>query len=114
MTSLKVGHHQYSVEVHPNLHAPDGDRVKVLGFCDRYGNEQRILLDSKLTGARKAEVLLHEVLHAGWYYGCLGETCEEERAVDVLASVLLTIARDNPWFLPTLDKLSQGKRCALL
>lgn len=105
MISLKIGHRDYTVELHPTI--PETDGVKLIGQCRN--NDGKILLDASLTGSRKAEILLHEVLHACWYFGCLGEECEEERAVDVLASCLVMIQRDNPWFLPALTKLTAGK-----
>lgn len=106
MTTLKLGHLDYEVKVEPDLHHEDGS--KVLGYCNRT-NSQVIAVDSSLKGSRRAEVLLHEVLHACWYFGCLGKESEEERAVDVLASTLVTVARDNPWFLPELQRMAEGK-----
>lgn len=50
-----------------------------------------------IAAERKAEVMIHEVLHACWSVSNLPKSgVEEEQAVEALGIVLTTVIKNNP------------------
>ncbi|MCB1466620.1 MAG: hypothetical protein KDK08_05615 [Rhizobiaceae bacterium] len=64
------------------------------GLCDM--ENQTIWVRQTLKGPRKAEVLLHEILHACWESGSLPDAPDEEHAVNALGIQLTQAMRANP------------------
>lgn len=85
---------------------PEAEHKDIDGWFD-YENG-RIDVAENLTPSVKAEVALHEVLHAAVYVAKLGLSEEdEEKVVSGLAPVLLSVLRDNPSFINTLRKAAK-------
>jgi len=99
--SITVGHMKLRFREMPTDEAQE---KQIDGLFD-YENG-RIDVAEKLTGSVKAEIALHEVLHAAFYVAKL-DTPEEERIVTGLAPVLLSVLRDNPSFINTLRKAAK-------
>jgi hypothetical protein len=66
------------------------------GLCDM--SSLVIGIYEGLVPQRQAEVAFHEILHACWFCGDLGDEAEEEKAVSVLAIQVMQVFRDNPEF----------------
>jgi hypothetical protein len=78
-----------------------------LGRCDRQA--KIIYLDIARRGNEIFNTLLHEILHAAYYYMDISKDCEEEKAVNLLANCLSSIVMDNPQLLGQLDSLIYKK-----
>ena len=89
--SIRVGYRDYTVEEWPANLASVSNRW---GECDRRNLGIRIQQD--LLPAMRAEVLLHEVIHAAYEMGALDEKDGEERIACVLGNQLTQVWRDNP------------------
>jgi hypothetical protein len=64
---------------------------------------QIIRVRDDLQPSRKANVLLHEVLHAAYNIGDLTDTSTEEKTVTVLANQMTQVWRDNPEFIAFME-----------
>jgi len=64
------------------------------GFCNR--QDLHIQVRDALPSSRRAEVFLHEVLHALYERSSFPEAWDEERIVDTLSMHLAAFFRDNP------------------
>jgi len=91
---LRVGHLDYNVV--PS-YAVEGNR----GECD-FANRV-IFVQDRLGDVEKANVLLHEILHAAWDAGDLADVNPEEKIVTILANQLTAIWRDNPDFVRFME-----------
>lgn len=86
--------------------------VKLLGkdFSDagQHCAETRVIRVRKIAPREDANTLIHEILHAAWKYGELGNNDIEERCVTVLANVLTEVIADNPHVMAYLtDALTE-------
>lgn len=97
--SLRVGYLDYTIEDWKPSEAYVNGRY---GECDRHHLVIRVRAD--LPPTRKAETLLHEVLHAAYDMGHVADKDEEEQTVAVLASQLAQIWRDNPDLIRFLEQ----------
>lgn len=97
-TTIRVGHLDYRVEDWTPSEAYVNGRF---GECDKHHLVIRVRAD--LPAQRKAEVLLHEVLHAAWEMGDLSDGCAEEKVVTVLANQMTQVWRDNPEFVSFME-----------
>lgn len=73
----------------------------------RYGEfsslEETIRLATAMSTPRKlAMTLLHEVLHAAWWFMDVQDEYKEEPTVSQLGAGLTLLFCDNPWLLPWL------------
>ena len=89
--SIRVGYRTYAVEDWPAIQASAAARW---GECDPTNLVIRVRVD--LAQMIRAEVLLHEVLHAAYDMGRLEPGADEEKTVSVLANQLAQVWRDNP------------------
>ncbi|MCA3704240.1 MAG: hypothetical protein INF12_14555 [Methylobacterium sp.] len=90
--SVQIGHMRVAVVAMPER---SGSRKDADGWFDY----QRATIEvwDGLAPQVKAEILLHEILHAACIAGNTGlEGDTEERVVNGLAPVLLMLLRDNP------------------
>ena len=67
--------------------------------------EQVIKISKELKPQRKAETLLHEIIHTVFF---MLRKDENEQLVNSMATVLLQIFRDNPALLVLLSSLEQS------
>jgi Zn-dependent peptidase ImmA (M78 family) len=102
--SIKVGPWIYSIN---NMTNDTGEISGALGACNSV--KKRIYIKEKINDQEAAGTLLHEVIHAvfrntGLYQS--GEIAEhEEIIVSQLEIGLLGVIRDNPDFVPYLQRL---------
>jgi len=96
--SIRVGYRDYAVEDWPVALANANARW---GECDRLNCVIRVRDD--LLPKVKAEVLLHEVLHAAYDMGCC-DNSDEEKLVNILGNQLTQIWRDNPEFVSFMSE----------
>lgn len=89
--SVKVGYRVYPIEDWAPAVAEAAGRD---GECHRPQGVIRVRTD--FDPQYVAEVLLHEVLHAGYDMGGLKAEDDEERVVTVLTCQIMQIWRDNP------------------
>lgn len=68
--------------------------AEAYGECSH--EHQTIKVRKTLKGSRKAEVLLHEILHACWEAGSILDNPDEEHAVNSLGIQLTQAMRANP------------------
>lgn len=95
--SLRIGPYDYTVRAVDEL---ESLKTGFSGFCDK--GELEIGIADFIPPQRKAEVALHEVIHACFQTGDLleGEPgFTEEKIVTVLAQQLMQVVRDNPEFV---------------
>lgn len=91
--SIRVGYLDFAVEDWKPSEAHVNGRF---GECDRHHMVIRVRAD--LGPQKKAEVLLHEVLHACYDVGCLSGD-DEEKIVSIFGNQLAQVWRDNPDFV---------------
>lgn len=86
------------------------DEATARGINGEFDYENgKIELAANLVPSVKAEIALHEVLHAAFEVAKLKATEEgEETFVSGLAPVLLSFIRDNPTFLRELAKAAKA------
>ena len=90
-TKIQIGPYPYSIVDWPVAAA---NEAACYGQCDYDKLEIRVRQDLK--PSRKAEVLLHEILHACWEVGTIPANPEEEHAVNALGIHLTNAMRTNP------------------
>ena len=90
--SIRVGYRTYSVELWPEEAATDAG---CYGDCNHIKHRIRI---GEGPPRERASTLLHEVMHAVWTFGCLGQLEDEEHAVSVQSHLLYAVLVDNPDF----------------
>lgn len=101
--SVTVGHLKLRFRELPQTEAVERG---IDGWFD-YENG-RIEVAESLTPSVKAEITLHEILHAAFYVAKTGASDdEEEKVVSALAPVLLSVIRDNPSLISTLRKAAK-------
>ncbi len=73
--------------------------------------ENKIEIQEEAKGLDLANTLLHEVIHAIVYHsslnaqgGPLHDDDHEEQAVNSMTNWMMTVLRDNPWFLETIKQ----------
>lgn len=80
--------------------------MEEMGLCEF--NRQRILISKDVSPTLSVDVLLHEILHAVWWFGSLPDTASEEQSISVLSSGLNSIFASNPgiaaWILEIHSK----------
>ncbi len=89
---IKIGIHDIIVAVASGL-TLQGSRV--YGYFDP--DMHYIWLDAALQESHAQEILIHEILHACWWYSQLGAKADEETAVSHLAPALSAVLVFNPW-----------------
>lgn len=101
---LLVGPFQYAIKDWTDIEA---EAAQALGYCDRIRNI--IKIKTGLNDQTRAEVLLHEVLHAMFYNSGLTHsdvlTEREEMIVSQFGLGLIALIRTNPNFMPFLIRL---------
>lgn len=101
--SVTVGHLKLRFRELPNEEAVERG---IDGWFD-YENG-RIEVAEGLSPSVKAEITLHEILHAAFYVAKTGlSDDEEEKVVNTIAPVLLSFLRDNPSLVTLLRKASK-------
>ena len=101
--TIRVGYQDYTVEDWKPSEAHVNSRD---GECDKHHMVIRVRAD--LERRRKAEVLLHEVLHAAFSMGDLSGGDSEEKTVTVLGSQMTQVWRDNPEFIAFMEASLRG------
>ena len=87
---------------------------------DSYGEYQhranKIEIQQDLTNSDFANTLLHEVLHAVAYEmsltqegNILSKDTNEEIVINSITNGLMTVVKDNPWFLKFLQEYIHGR-----
>ena len=73
--------------------------------------QKQIEIQEEAKGLDLANTLLHEVIHAIVYHsslnaqgGPLHDDDHEEQAVNSVTNWMMTVLRDNPWFLETIKQ----------
>jgi hypothetical protein len=94
-STLKVLGHKYTVALMSSERAEEAECV---GLLDR--NRLTIFVAEHLAPSKRAEVLLHEVIHAATDATGLMDAPgrEDENVVNPLSRALFTILTDNPLF----------------
>lgn len=101
--SVTVGHLKLRLREMPTAEANERG---IDGWFD-YENG-RIDVAESLTPSVKAEITLHELLHAAFYVAKTDMSEDvEEKVVSALAPVLLSVLRDNPTLVSALRKASK-------
>lgn len=88
---VKVGAWDYTIVEFAHVDAACSSR-----FGDCRTNDKRIRVDLVWGRRKAAHTLLHEILHAVYYEWSMQKEDDEERLVDILASGLAAVWRDNP------------------
>lgn len=96
---VRIGAMDYTVEPWSTREASSAG---ALGMCD--ANLLIIRIREDMVPMKKAEVLVHEILHGMWDSAGLhcGSDPEEEHVVSALAYQFLQVWRDNPELLAFL------------
>lgn len=92
--SIRVGAHDYEIEVMPPEWARSKDEVTAFGEYSEFEQKIRVRSDVK-TASMAREILLHEIVHV-----FLNPLCIKAREEEVLAQViglgLVSMFKDNP------------------
>lgn len=72
--------------------------------CGDIPHARRTRIRSDIPAVTQAEVLLHEVLHCAFWFGCIEDKDDEERTVSILSNVMAQVWRDNPDFVAFMSK----------
>lgn len=97
-SNIRIGYADYSVEDWAYTEALSNGND---GEC--HNQTRTIRVRNDLNPGRKANVLLHEILHAAYNMGDLSDGCSEEKVVTVLANQLTQVWRDNPEFIRFME-----------
>lgn len=97
--SIRVGFKTYDILPWPIENVIDDAS---LGRCEHFKSQIHVAIDGR-PWPDVAETLIHEILHACWYAGCLEDAPPEEKAVATLASCLAQVLSDNPALRAWLD-----------
>jgi hypothetical protein len=89
--SVRVGYRDYAVVPWPTREA---DAAGADGYCDKQFGIIRIR--EGMDAVETLATLWHELRHAAWSVGCIGDDSNEERVVSILSNVDVQIWRDNP------------------
>lgn len=89
--AISVGYRTYGVNP---LETADHEMTEKYGWCDKVNNQIYIYTNSEPMVV--ADTLVHEVLHAVWFYMGLDDKHDEEAVVNRLATGLSTVMYDNP------------------
>lgn len=104
--SIRVGYQDFAIEDWKASEAYVNSRS---GECDKFHMVIRVRAD--LETKKKAEVLLHEVLHAAYDMGDLNDGSSEEKVVSVLGMQMTQVWRDNPEFIRFMEaSFGRGKK----
>lgn len=105
--SVRVGPWDWAVN---DMSQADCIRSGWIGSC--YTAHLEIEVYPKLPTQKRAEVLLHEVLHACFEVANLKQhdTLTEEKVVNGLGMTLLSVIRDNPDLIAFLTQASKAPR----
>jgi len=95
--TVKVGPYVYKIEKWDAMAARDADKH---GECDTAMHIIRV--DATYSEAAVKNTLLHEILHAVWNAWGLGDSEEEEKAVNNMANGLQAVLNDNPGLIKFL------------
>lgn len=102
--SLLIGPFRYRLQPWPD---EDAEATNALGYCDRMRNVIKVRVS--LNDQTRAEVLLHEALHAMFYNSGLTHsdvlTEREEMIVSQFGLGLIALMRANPDFMPFLARI---------
>lgn len=103
--TVVVGPFHYDVHLWKEADAVSSEAA---GLCDSHRNA--ILIKENLNDQTRAEVLMHETLHAIFYTSGLtmvstGVGQSEEMIVSQLALGLVALIRANPDFMPLITRL---------
>lgn len=100
LKQLKIGRRVFRV-VHQHLPKDHGTIIF---------NTNILRLDDPAPPFRRADTIIHEVLHGLWQYHGLPQRPTEERAVTALAQGLATVFRDNPGLATYIESLVREER----
>lgn len=89
--SVRIGHRIFKFEFHDNL--LDEDDKPIYGEADLA--ESVIKLENKMDRSTAGEIIIHEAMHAAWYFMNLPDPCNEEDAVSCLARTVVMILQQN-------------------
>lgn len=92
--AISVGYRTYGVNP---LEMADHEMTEKYGWCDKVNNQIYIYTNSEPMVV--ADTLLHEILHAVWFYMGLDDKHDEEAIVNRLATGFTTVLYDNPEIL---------------
>lgn len=90
-SSVRVGPHTIAISLKPREEALTEEAWGCYNL-----ETMTIWVQQELAPSKQARVLLHEIIHALWDVGELGEETDEETAVSVLSTQLLAAMHDNP------------------
>lgn len=89
--AISVGYRTYGVNP---LEMADHEMTEKYGWCDKANNQIYVYTGSEPMVV--ADTLLHEILHAVWFYMGLDDKHDEEAVVNRLATGFTTVLYDNP------------------
>lgn len=96
---IRIGYKDYQV-IPVKIQHPD--LSEAFGLCDNVG--AKIFVRTDMAPEMVADTLLHEIMHAVWYYMGLDDRELEENAINRLSSGLICAMIDNPDLLKYLTK----------
>ena len=103
MKKIKIGYSDYKI-----IDNDDDDSDGQFNHV-----EKTIKITPTLSSSDRLNILLHETLHGVWLHWGMDETTNSENTEEVvvtsIANGLTTVIRDNPDFLPNLNKLAQSE-----
>ncbi len=104
-STIRVGPYNYKVKQEDKIIS---EGTELFGIHSPSDNTIRV--KNSLPPSRKAEVLMHETLHAMIQSAGLCEVLEgkEETVVENLGTTLVQFVRDNPEFLKQIKKMSDS------
>ena len=94
---IKVGGLDYKIKKKPRIIWEDGELSGQITY-----HKTKILLSEQNSEQYEVVTLLHEAIHAIFH---LAGMEQEERTVEVLATGIFMLLRDNPWFAELIMKV---------
>jgi len=104
ITRIKIGPITYRIVNVTDLKSPDGE-VELMGHI-RYADNE-IAVEEKMNPARKAQVILHEALHAVFEQH---ESEHDDEMIDRLSFALLDFIAENADFLNETREILEAER----
>lgn len=89
--SIKIGHYDFRVRWFPREEESSDDNV---GYCDT--DHLEFGFSRRLEPTRLAEIVVHELTHAFWFFRKLPAKVDEETMCEHTGSAITQIWRDNP------------------
>jgi hypothetical protein len=103
--NLKLGFRTITV-----LPMPELDQERHVAWGDFCGAKSVIRVSPRVSPEEQGRILIHELLHACWWYAALPNKCREERVCEGLDRGLASLLQANPELFAVLHMALSGQR----